>query len=471
MKRQAKLIILLVVLLAVSAGAYFAVNLYVTGSEKKEAQKQAELRLIELSFDDVNKINYTTYDNDEYDMELDESGEWQLTNRDDIKLNQYFCSQIVSELYDLTALKNIGKPDSDKLSAYGLETPAKIEISDNQNTAVLYVGSSTSTNEAFYVQVEGKDDVYTIDYETGSLFYAGRNNLKDSYLLGGWSDSEITYMSIIVDGETMVEVEKGSNGWTMDNPVSHTVNSTEVAKLMSNLSRNEILYFTNEGVTEDDYAEYGYDNPYYKAVFKNDSGEKIEILAADKIESFSEGTTEVLYANSGQMAFIDNNTLSFMQAVPSDFTDMNLFDFTAADVEKIEMNLDSSYENCQFTLEYTYDTVNNVPDSLKYNGKKISLDDSALKQQLDETVNMILALKFEEVDLKAQSDREAEETIIFTKTDGSEVKYEFVPYGDDDNVFMIFKDGEYTSLTARRRAFSHEGGMVETCQELAEMLK
>ena len=125
MKRQLIIGLILVLLIGMCFGAYFGVDYYQTQKEEKAAEEAAALQLSSFDSDAVTKLVIHTPELD-YTIDKDDNSQWQVAEGDAMHINTYYIDALCTYGCSLTATKDLGTADSDKLKTYGLSDPISI---------------------------------------------------------------------------------------------------------------------------------------------------------------------------------------------------------------------------------------------------------------------------------------------------------------------------------------------------------
>lgn len=160
MKKKKSMYLLLAVLIGLLL-VYFGLQAFNKKQQEKESKK-AEASKVQVTDADTDDIEALSYTNGSATMDFTKKdGTWYVKDDQDFPLAQSSVESMVTSAAQLTAVRKLS--DTDELSDYGLDKPQyTITLTDeNGSKTELLVGNSTG--EDYYVKVEGKDTVYTID--------------------------------------------------------------------------------------------------------------------------------------------------------------------------------------------------------------------------------------------------------------------------------------------------------------------
>lgn len=163
MKKQKIQLIVMILILAALAGAFFGVKKY----KETQAQKPVEeegIVLFGCSGDDVVNLIYD-YDGKTYQYEKVEET-WYLAQDHSQIVDQYYPKAMAENIASLKAdrvLKNVTD-----LSQYGLETPQNTIIFDTEVQRFrVYVGDKNTMTSSYYIQLSDQPGTVYIVPQTG----------------------------------------------------------------------------------------------------------------------------------------------------------------------------------------------------------------------------------------------------------------------------------------------------------------
>jgi len=368
MKKIIIAVSVLAVLGAGSLGAFLAVKNKQDEKQRIETKLANENILFQFSSDDVTGVDFNCPDG-EFITTLN-NGSWQFTNTDEISPNQDYITNVVTYMCNLTAEKNFGSKENADLAKYGLDSPITITCHTSDKDYTIYMGNPTPTNEAFYCMAEGKDKIYSIDYDYGSVLYTNKELLKTKYLTG-YSDSEITGFELIRDGESIYQTVLSENGtWKFDDEYSYLqLDSTKISAMISVLTRLKAEEFIESDL--DDYSKYGFDKPYAQMKLSGTDGKTHSLLFSkygddpDYIYILIEESGQVSKYYTADVEYIENTVLDVAvnQIYSTLLSTVNTLDIYYGD-EEIHFEMDS--ENSKYKLngedisDYGEDVLNNI---------------------------------------------------------------------------------------------------------------
>ena len=246
-----KKVIIAAVALLIVAGGSFGAFLVVKNRSDKETEKQvselADNVLFSFDSDSITEINFDCPDG-QYKAVINDDGDWKLDSGE-FPLDQTYMDALLTLVSDFTAETNYGEADSSKKSMYGLETPSEtITLSDGTNNYKVYVGNISPTNDYYYVMVEGKNKVYTVDSIQGSVLKASRLMIKSKELVP-YKDNEIKQITVKKDGKTVYDLtfDTETSTWSLPDEYSNLpFDQTAVTSMLTTVTRLEAQQLLDE---------------------------------------------------------------------------------------------------------------------------------------------------------------------------------------------------------------------------------
>ena len=243
-------------------------------SDKKEKAKHIgdAKQLLQI---DTSKITHMSLKNEEgtFGFKWDDTNQtWVQTEGDPFNVNPYVISAIVNYASHLESIKTVAFDSKDK-AVYGFNDPIEIRIfttdTDDEHPYIINVGDNTPTYDAYYAMIGGSDEIYTIDYNSGTIFCSSKNAMKDAYLFNTTA-SQVSYIRVEKNGKTEFEIGRDSErAWQLLEPAGFSLAKAYVDELS-----DDIVHITVDSFVEDnpaDLAKYGLDKPDRK-VFRRRSG-------------------------------------------------------------------------------------------------------------------------------------------------------------------------------------------------------
>ena len=468
--KQARWIWILGIAAVVLIGIFILVDM---NSDKKERQKHIGDAKQLLQFDE-NKATGVYLKNEDgvFRFEWDPVNlGWAQTEGEEIRVNHYAVSAIVSYACHLESLKTVAFDSSSK-DVYGFTDPIEIRITttdtDDAHPYIIYVGDNTPTYDAYYAMIGGSDEIYTIDYNSGSVFCASKNALKNAYLFDTTA-AQVSLIRIEKTGSPVLEISRDAErAWQIIQPAGFTPAKAYVDELA-----DRIVHIGVESFVEDnpsDLAQYGLDKPHTKLLLKGTDGEnplEEEIWFGNPI-SDSENETELYgyFVGSKQVFRIKKADISFtdttiVNVIMPYCADIDLSTLSSIDIDMGEVT------DVKARLELDTDT-----EQYRFNDTDISgLYDDNITKLFSTFCRSVTNLAFSDVELDAKPDADAEPaiTIVYTFKDKTQKKLTFI--NKTENSYYLFTDGKYSGMTIRLNRFTSPSCVKPCYDALVQGLK
>lgn len=461
MKKQLILILSLILLVGVTAGILLLVS-NMEAEKKAEAERaEQEKVLVSLYSNDIDKIEIVS-GGDTYIASLGESGKWVLENEVDFEINTYYLNSVASQLSTLTAQEVIGPADDESLSEYGLDEPdTTITLYSGGTPYTIHVGCLSATEEFYYVTMEGRDKIFAVSTDYADYLTANKNSLKSIYILRN-SDSQVTDISLEAHGETVYELSMDEElKWNLLQPVvlKERVDSAGVNLLLTTINQMIVDRFGDEYVTEEQYAEYGFENPEYIFTFKQENGETTTLLFQD-YDINSTDYVCCICKETGQIFYMEASYTDFLQGNAGEFVQDTVYSCPIGEIESVEIEWKERDHAALFI-----DDANSV---YVLNGTNLKETNPEAVTAAEDFYTKIQALKYETMipENPVSDDAEMVITVLYTKNDGTETTVSFAD-ADADN-YAVFVDGQYSYFTVSKKNFTARDGIYDYFDQLMD---
>ena len=461
-----------VIILAVAAVLLTVTFLFVNrNAEEKEKQAKAgeSKQLFSINVDDVTRI---VIDNEEGHFAFDWSntaGTWELVSADQFNLNPYAVQAICNAFCSLWSEKTIAFDCKDP-SPYGFENPVKVQVyttqTGSENPYLLYVGDNTPTYDSYYAMVDGSDDVYTIDYSSGSMFCVAKNTLKNLYLFDTLSASVNYYRW--EENDSVIELKRDSNAlWQLVTPtVDQDLDRSSADAIISSLVRVTVTAYLQD--EPDNLAMYGLDEPQMKLLVRGTAPDAAntpmneEIWFGKKVSDKPDETEMYGYfVNSKQVFKLLCADVAAIHQTLMDYLDPYCISVSVSEVKSIDIDLGDVLD-VKTRLEIDYS--NNI---YSLDGKEITGEETLnICQNFYRSVTQ---LRFSDIDLNAKPEGDPAMTITYQFNDGTSAVLGFVQFAD--NNFYLMRNGKYTGLTVRLNRFTSVNSLAKNYETLVQAMK
>lgn len=426
-------------ILLIAAGGSVGVFLKVRDKKDEETKQQekeiADLNLLSFDAETISKIEIDDPDGS-YTMELQDE-KWILTEGGDFVPDHDYMDLICTYFSTLTAVDT----HSGDLDVYGLdeEHVSTITMSGGGQSYTVNIGSVSPTKECYYVTVDGKSKIYSVDsvYNSGSNFSTHKMMLK-SKLLVEYGDSDINQIIVLKDEKVVCDLtydEKNAK-WSLPEEYSaFDLDTTAVTSMINVITRLQAEQMLDEDLT--DMAKYGFDDPYAEVIIKGKDGTERHIIAG---EFSNDGTyaTFLVYdgdnMNNNQVEVYFKSDVDFIDSEPIDFISTTLYNPTMYDLKGLSVEYDDQ------KYEFTFDH-----DQKKcfYNEQTIQMGIPNVLTALTNYYNSFSIYTVKEIDTDVKPElKDPLFTAEYEMADGTKIVYQLTDAGNEQ--CYVFIDGEYT---------------------------
>ena len=460
--KQLRWIIILAAAAVVLAGVFIAVD-RLTKKKEEAIQAGAPKQLFQIDSTKITRIDVDNKDSGTFEFDWNkDAATWELIGDDQFNLNSYAVSAICNYICDLQSVKTVAF-DCQDTGVYGFDEPVTLKVyttdTGEEHPYVLYVGDNTPTYDAYYAMVEGSNDVYTIDYTSGSIFCVARNTLKNMYLFDTFSTLVMHYKATVGD-EVKMEVSRDSDYvWSMQQPAPFAVGKGALDNLMDVIVRVTVDSYVEDN--PESLAKYGLDKPWAKLLLEGNAGNqentpmKKEIWFGNNISDKSDETLMYGYFSDTKEVFqIKRTDVSFLNSDVLNYISPRCLNVSIEDLESVEINMGDVYDlHSTIYTDYANETYS-------FDDKKVSeLEDESAMTALTTLYRRISTLEVTGIDLDAKPDGDPDITIVYKFKDGHTSTLEFIRAADNNFYFML--DGKYQQKTVRLKKFTGEGGISQ----------
>ena len=305
--------IIALIVLVLAAGASIGAFLAVKGKDDKKKQQAskalAENELFRFDAHSATKIVFSK-GSESYTAEKNEEDVWTLSGNE-FDLDQDYCNLICTYLSDLTADTNYGEITDEKLDMYGLNDTDTIEVIEPGGSHTIHIGDPAPMSDYYYVTVDGRPNVYAIEYMRGSVLKLDRLLLKDKMLLP-YTLYDLKEVIIKKDGKDVLDLiyDPDTQDWSLPDEYSELQSDpTAITAKLNSLVRLESSEMLDEKL--DDLSKYGLDKPFAEMTVKALDGTErnisfslnddypnycIALIEGEQVELYNKGDLNILNA-------------------------------------------------------------------------------------------------------------------------------------------------------------------------------
>jgi hypothetical protein len=314
--------------------------------------------------------------------------------------------------------------------------------------------------------------VYLADANTTGYLYVTKTQMRYRYLMDDKS-SDILKLTLQRNGETVYTFEdtSGNSDYKLTEPLETpiAVNNANLSTLFTQLTELEADDFGDSDVTEDKYAEYGFDKPAYMFQFTQATGEVTTLLVQD-FDPLTSSYVDCLHKETNEILKLDSSYLGFLQKNASDYMDDTVCYFSISEVSALTMQYHGSFNDKTIDIDDSF-TFDDASTTYSCNGKSFNSDDTELTEAFKTFYTALSEISYESLDTSAQAPTDTEPALHleYTMLDGSTHVVDLVK--KDDTTYWAFIDGKFTHAVVRQRALSGEDKVLETYTAFQKLLE
>jgi hypothetical protein len=319
---------LMLLVLTVAVGAY--VYFYeIKGGEKREKEKEAAGKLVDIKKDSVTAI---TLKPDGVELKK-AGGKWELTAPVQYQADE---GTVNSLLYSLESAKR----DREEIATsaaehanYGLD-PARAELivrHEKGEQDTLYLGDNNATSTLVYARVNHDPEVVLTAKGLADNAKKSLLDWRNKDLLT-FETSEVNRM-LLKTPSTSFELKKEGGKWQMLAPIKTAADESKISSLLSRVRYGRIAEFAAEQM--DDTKKYGLDKPGYEfTVFfgANDAQKSMRFGKKDDGNNYAQDPARP------QVFKIDTSIVKDLNVSVMDLRNKKLAQFESWNADYLELN-------------------------------------------------------------------------------------------------------------------------------------
>lgn len=352
MKSKIRLIIIIAVVALLLGGAILALKLTAPESEPEEETAEAEVTsslLYDKNPDDILSI---TIKNETSEYTVERFGEelfhiWVVPEYIEAPIDGNVISELRQNAATLTAQKTVAE-NAEDLSIYGLAQPRgeyKVEFDDSDKTVKeICIGSSVpGSSSTVYVCFKGENTVYTVKSSAISCFledkrnciettvYTARTAVDENDTTEYTRINKLTVQRKDIDYDIVIEYDKrqededaiiaNSSIYRLTSPVTLDLNPDKCSDFTTAMFGLTASDFAVLNPSEEQKAEYGFDDPYAD-IYADIVGGEFHLIVGNPYNN-EEGVQAGYYAMAEGIDVIymfENGTLPWLDTMPLDLT-------------------------------------------------------------------------------------------------------------------------------------------------------
>lgn len=287
---------------------------------------------------------------------------------------EYDTSKLRSMTFTLSSLSaaRVVEEDAKDLSLYGLDTPSHTvrTIYSDGRVIELYIGNQTIVDNYYYIMSNQSGDVYSIGSYTVGLVTRTDLDFRQITIFPTYTEDAIyeniewfrltlrdgTEIEILHDTEVSTADDPSATEYRMFSPAQAYGNTTLIQELLDDLALLSVSSVYMD-ITEDDYAEYGLNNPA-RLEMRDIAGKSVDLLVGKETYSGSgyyfcalaSAPNTVLIVDGAAMTWFNTNYIELMNRI--------IWLYSITDIATMEYDLDGE----KHVIELEHSTKINTND-------------------------------------------------------------------------------------------------------------
>jgi hypothetical protein len=364
----------------------------------------------------------------------------------------------------LSAEKKVGKGEN-LYALYGLDHPSnKITVTAGSVEKVITLGDANSATGDYYMSVEGKDDIYTVDSTFYNLFSNSILKMASRETLPGILVDDIMSFSVdCPDGRilfeksllTLGEDNNSTGAWTVQeqNGAVMEADPEQVTLVLTQVMKLRYEEMTAYQPTKEELDFYGLSDPeaVLEMIYMKDHQKKYVIRIGLEADDF-----RYVYAENGQGIYkVKSSSLDPLLHLSSDdFLSLYIAPVKPEELQKIEISWESGH------IEFEKRMTDGKQTRYYCNGNEIE------QREFNSFSYPLYAFAAEKrvSDVSDQLKQESALTLKYTRMSGTkeDLFVEMIPY--DQNYYAAKVNGKAVLLVNRQKV----NGLMEEWNQYLE---
>lgn len=301
---------------------------------------------------------------------------------------EYNSSLFRSMMYTVSSItaKALVEEDASDISKYGLDDPTctvKTYYEGDKEIDII-IGSPAPVDGDYYCMTTLNNNVYTIGSYVDSLLVRRPIEYRDITLFPPYEEEEVysnidwvritdrdgEEIEILWDQYLESEYNTEKSAYVMLSPVKCSGNTSTIQSYILDVVSTLTLGSIVCDITEDQYAEYGFDKPA-KLEMTDIAGNSVSLVIGDSCPNpeytycMLEGTNTVITANTAAFDFMDVNFVQLMLR--------SIWTYNIEQLESIDIDIDGEKYDIDVTHYVKQNANGNDADGVQgtLNGKEI----------------------------------------------------------------------------------------------------
>lgn len=447
---RSKKYIAYLVVLALLAAYYGYFEVYRKGLKEQEAE--AQKKVFEVKFDEVDQIKISPKDRDDIILSRKDGDDWTIEKPLLLKGDKMEVEELIGNLNKIERQMVITEKAED-LNQYGLDTPLlKIEFHAGEKWSEINFGEKNPISNDYYTQVKNSDQIFVTASSTYQILNKDLFTLRDKAVFSMQSpDVDGVEFS---KGDLKAVVQKNSEDntqWNLAGNDDFRVKSDALDDITRQFAWLRATSFIQE--TDENLEKFGLNRPRASiSMKKGDTREALQIGS-----HFEDDKAYAKKVGKPGVFTIEERYLNVIPGSLKELEDRSIFDFKVENADVIDWNIgDDRYKLKKVEGKWSWE----VPDGRN----KVEVDNWAVEGALWKLKDLEYVAE-EEVSAPVTGEKMWEITV---KGNEGNVLAGLVAYSEDDH----HKD-EVTAEAAMGKRHSsvriHSKSLQDVRQKFAEL--
>lgn len=332
MMKMRQLLVATIVLAALAATLYWSNHRKPATDSVSASPSASNDKVIALTQDDISKLEVKKKGGDDIVLSRSGSTPWKITSPKPLIADQETVSTILYDLSPMDGATLIEDKASD-LKQFGLADPAAQVTAtekDGKSQTVL-LGDDSPTGDSAYVMLAGDSKVYAIPKNTKANLNKDLKDLRDKRLMPVDFDK---LSSVEVSGGKLHLTFASTDGkWTVKSPADMRGDTSKLETIVEKLRTSTMDPSTSDAEMKKDASLFAAGSPA-ASIKATDSAGSQELQIRKTKDGYYAKTTamEGVYKLPNELGDAISNKDN------EDFREKQVFDFGAADPDKIELH-------------------------------------------------------------------------------------------------------------------------------------
>jgi len=298
---------------------------------KDKGEEETELKLVDLSSDDVQKIIFKKED-ETIAFKKDEE-DWLITEPLEAKADRYEVNRLADDFSELKIERVVEELSEDKdLEKY--EIPKKeitLYFKEKEAPVKILIGMENPLDNTFFAKREDEKRIVLIPSSLNSLL---EKNLYDFRMKDIFKFETDEVKNIKMQAKkTRWEAQKDEYEWFLKKPINALAESSKINDILNSLSNLKAKEFISEEKKEEETKKYGLDRPEYKISLALP-------VANQEVTFLLQKQEDVLYATtslSNKIITVEDSILSDLEKEAEELREKEVADFYSWEANKLNI--------------------------------------------------------------------------------------------------------------------------------------